>query len=62
MFNNYVLCVYVFFLVSQHSSSNVSTHSSIPVSNPVMVAVDSRHHMSLHPSFSSNSGTLSFMS
>lgn len=46
-------------LVAQHTSSNAS-HSTIPVTNPVqpinsvMVAVDSRHHVALHPPYSTS--------
>ncbi|CAL1267508.1 unnamed protein product [Larinioides sclopetarius] len=42
---------------AQHTSSNTSSHTSTPTSNPVqpinsvMVAVDPRHHVALHPSY-----------
>ncbi|XP_054723437.1 histone deacetylase complex subunit SAP130-like [Uloborus diversus] len=47
---------------AHHSTSNTASHPSISVSNSsqplnsVMVAVDSRHHVSLHSPFSQNSG------
>ncbi|GFR17402.1 histone deacetylase complex subunit SAP130-A, partial [Trichonephila clavata] len=49
---------------SQHSSSNTSSHSSAstnpvqPISS-VMVAVDSRHHVALHPSYGGKNADIS---
>ncbi|XP_015907966.1 histone deacetylase complex subunit SAP130 isoform X3 [Parasteatoda tepidariorum] len=52
---------------AQHTSSNAS-HSSIPVTNPVqpinsvMVAVDSRHHVALHPPYGTSGKTSELVS
>ncbi|PRD32158.1 UNVERIFIED_CONTAM: Histone deacetylase complex subunit [Trichonephila clavipes] len=51
-------------IVSQHSSNNTSSHSSAstnpvqPISS-VMVAVDSRHHVALHPSYGGKNADIS---
>ncbi|KAF8767883.1 Histone deacetylase complex subunit SAP130 like protein [Argiope bruennichi] len=50
---------------AQHTTSNTSSHSSTSTSNPVqpinsvMVAVDSRHSVALHPSYGGKSSDIS---